>query len=56
MECETLLPSSQTLKFDPLLSQINPVRVLTPYVFMIHFNIILMPTSVSQLDSSSFLT
>jgi hypothetical protein len=35
------LPFSQKNKLpqDPILSQLNPVRKLTPYLFKVHFNI-----------------
>jgi hypothetical protein len=40
----------------PLLRQINPVHILTPYLFKIHFNIIILCISLqSCLFPSSFL-
>lgn len=40
-------------QLDPQLSKLNPIHTLTPYVFMIHFNI--TPTSTFFLSFCCFI-
>jgi len=43
-----------TRALDPILSQMNPVHILTPYLFKISFNIIL-PSTLGSLKVVSLL-
>lgn len=48
------LPRPQNLPMVPILMQKNPVPTLSPYIFKIHFNIILPSTSRSSICSLSY--
>jgi hypothetical protein len=47
-EPEGPLPSSQKPPLDPVLSQLNPIRPIDPYLPKVHLNVILPPTPRSS--------
>jgi hypothetical protein len=42
VEFENSLQCSQDPPLDPILSQLNPLCSLTPYLYKVHFNIIIL--------------
>jgi hypothetical protein len=54
MEPKGSLQCSQEPPPVPILSQINPIHTISPYLSKIHFNIVQPPTSWSSQWSLSF--
>jgi hypothetical protein len=54
LETEGSLPYSQKPSMDRILSQLNPIHILTPYFFKIYFSIILPSTLRSRKPAVPF--